>query len=284
MFGAESGLAFLAAGSPAAAQLFAVSASPPRFELTADPGHTIRNVVELENASLSSAIYTVSTADWTLGADGGVAFQAALAPGSCRSWVALEGLSIRVPPRSRYRFRFEITPPDGTPPTECRFAILFSGTEQEVKPVHGSTVSVVGQIGVITYVAVGEVRPQIEIVANDVAKLGGVSTPILTVHNIGTAHGRISGSLRGVDANGVRRSFTPSSLPILPGETRTLTLDIDEGAINGARLQLDAGRPEAPAKKTERPAPATAIVYPLTVQGTLRDGARSFSFAGTFSP
>ena len=131
LFGRIAGLAFLAAGSPAAAQLFAVSASPPRFELTADPGHTIRNVVELENASLSSAIYTVSTADWTLGADGGVAFQAALAPGSCRSWVALEGLSISVPPRSRYRFRFEITPPDGTPPTECRFAILFPGPSRK---------------------------------------------------------------------------------------------------------------------------------------------------------
>ena len=274
----------VAAGAPAAAQLFAVSASPPRFETTAEPGQTVRNIVELENASLTPAVYTVSTADWTLSGEGAVAFQASLAPGSCRSWVALEARSITVPPRSRYRFRFEVAPPAGTAPSECRFAVLFSGAEQAVKPAQGSAVTVVGQIGVITYVAVGPVAPQVDVVGNDVVRVGGVATPVVTVHNAGTAHGRLSGVLRGIDANGVRRTFTPSPLPVLPGETRTLALDIDQGAIGGGRLALDAARPEAPAKAADKASPADPIAFPLTVKGTLRDGARSFSFTGTFSP
>ncbi len=275
--------AVAAVTAPAGAQLFAVSASPPRFELTADPGQTVRSVVELENAADIAAVYSVATADWTLAADGGVAFSEALTPGSCRSWVALEARSIRVPPRSRYRFRFEVTPPAGTPPAECRFAVLFAGTEQSVKPTHGSAVSVVGQIGVITYAEVGAVAPQVDVINNDVAKIAGVLTPVLTVHNAGTAHGRLSGLLRGVDANGVRRIFTPSPLPILPGETRTLSLDLDETPAGGTRTQLNADRPEAPAKPMGEVRPA-AIAFPLTIKGTLRDGARAFSFTGTFSP
>lgn len=277
-------LAIFVGSDPAAAQLFAVSASPPRFELTAEPGQSVRNIIELENASFTPATYTVSTADWSLAADGGVAFQTAVTPGSCRPWVAVEARSIRVPPRSRFRFRFEVTPPGGTQPTECRFAVLFSGAEQEVKPAHGSALSVVGQIGVITYVSVGAIQPQVDVVSNDVIRVGGVLTPVLTVHNVGTAHGRLSGLLRGVDAAGVRRTFTPSPLPILPGETRTLTLDVDEVSASGNRLQLDAGRPEVPAKTAGRTLPPIAIVYPMIVKGTLRDGARSFSFDGTFSP
>ena len=40
--------------------------SPPRFELTAKPGETQRQVVEIMNADVQPATYRMRTADWTL--------------------------------------------------------------------------------------------------------------------------------------------------------------------------------------------------------------------------
>ncbi len=46
------------------------------------------------------------------------------------------------------------------------------------------------------------------------------------VRNSGTAHGRLTGFLSGTDAAGNKLEFTPSTLPILPGETRGIPLTL----------------------------------------------------------
>lgn len=72
-----------------------------------------------------------------------------------------------------------------------------------------------GQIALIVYVAVGDVKPMLKIVKADVVTIGGVQTPVVMVENTGTAHGRLSAFLSGTDAAGVQREFSPSTLPIL---------------------------------------------------------------------
>ena len=49
------------------------------------------------------------------------------------------------------------------------------------------------------------------------------------VENTGTAHGRLSAFLSGTDAAGKKREFSPATLPILPGETRRIALNVDDG-------------------------------------------------------
>jgi len=44
------------------------------------------------------------------------------------------------------------------------------------------------------------------------------------VRNRGNAHGRLGGFLTGVDARGRELEFAPSTFPVLPGETRALTI------------------------------------------------------------
>lgn len=237
----------------AAAQGFAAVVSPPRFELSAKPGERVREVVEITNASAQPATYRLRTADWTLAADAGVSFSDALAAGSCRPWVAIERREITVPGGGRYRYRFEVLPPADAPAGECRFALMIEGDEQSVRTSSGLNVPVSGRIGVIVYVTIGQAAPDLQLAGASVAKVDGKRVPVLSVHNTGNAHGRLGGFLSGVDAKGRTLEFTPSTLPILPKETRSIAL----GATDGANEIAD-------------------IAYPVRIKGVLEwgDGKR----------
>ncbi len=271
--GLTSGIVLIAA-APVMADDFALAVSPPRFELSAKPGDTVRAVAELNNRSDATTELNFATAEWELTPDGGVVLTEALKPNSCRPWVAIERRQTTLQAGAQLRYRFEVTPPSDTAPTECRFAIVISGAEEQVSPGENVSFPAQGQIALIVYVAVGEVKPSLQIVNADVVNLNGVQTPVLMVENTGTAHGRLSAFLSGTDANGTRREFAPSTLPILPGETRMIALNIDDGgdAIE-AQIQPQSSN-----------AVPDMISYPLTVAGTMNDSINSFSFEGVFEP
>lgn len=235
------------------AQEFSAVVSPPRIEIRAQPGDRVRQVVEITNTGARPAKYHLRTADWTLAADGGVTFAEELADDSCRSWVAIERHEIDVPAGGRYRYRFEMQAPAAAPVGECRFALMIEGEPQAVRTASGVTVPVSGRIGVIVYVAVGPAVADLQVVETSVADAAGGFLPVVTVRNVGNAHGRLDGFLSGTDAAGRRLEFTPSSLPILPGETRALPLS----ASDGSRAVTD-------------------IAYPVQVAGVIEwgDGKR----------
>ncbi len=265
---------FLVISVPAFADSFALAVSPPRFELSVDPGETVRAVAELNNRSDVATQLTFATAEWDLTPDGGVTISEALKQDSCRPWVAIERRQTNLQAGAQLRYRFEVAPPLETPPTECRFAIVVSGSEEEVSPGGNVSFPVRGRIALIVYVAVGDVKPALQIIKADVVDLNGVQTPVLMVENTGTAHGRLAAFLNGTDATGQKLEFTPSTLPILPGETRMIALNIDEGgdAVE-AQVQPQSGN--------EQP---YLITYPLEVTGTINDSINSFSFEGVFEP
>ena len=62
--------------------------------------------------------------------------------------------------------------------------------------------------------------------------------PAVFVRNSGNAHGRVSGFLSGTDASGRSLDFTPSSFPILPGETRAVALIATDNRDAQANVQL----------------------------------------------
>ncbi len=238
-------LSIFAVSGEVRAQDFATGVSPPRFELTAKGGDRLRQVVEISNASPRPARLRVKTADWALEPDYAVSFFEALQPGSCRPWVALERREVTIPSGGRYRFRFEVAPPSDTPVAECRFALLIEGDDQEVKTENGLAFPVAGRIGVIVYVAVGGAAPQLEVVGTRTA-MDAERAPVLIVKNSGNAHGRIAGFLSGRDARGRDLDFTPSTFPILPGETRAVALKATIGKDDAVR-----------------------VAYPVTIRGAL---------------
>ena len=231
------------------AQGFAALVSPPRFELSAKPGKTVRSVIEISNRSTGIGKYIVHTADWDLSPDFSVNFHDDLQPGSCRPWVSIERPQIEVPGAGTLRYRFEVAVPADAPPGECRFAVMVEGAEPSIARSKGLDVPVTGRIGVIVYVIVGEASAQLEVLGPKVETLNGKKVPALRVHNGGEAHGRMGGFLTGTDAGGVSYDFTPSDFPILPHEEREVFLT-----------------PSTP--KDDHP----TLAFPVTVKGTLEWG------------
>jgi hypothetical protein len=234
---------------PTVAQEFAAAISPPRFELGLKPGERTRQVIEISNAASQAATYKVYTADWTLTADGGVTFLDELQPGSCRMWAAIERREITVPAGGRYRFRFEVEAPADSPAQECRFAVMIEGAEQMARTTAGLNIPISGRIGVIVYANVGGAEPRLQILGAQVTDINGQKLPVLQVSNQGNAHGRLDGFLAGTDARGRRLEFYPSSLPILPLETRVIALTA-----------------------SDRPGSTVEVAYPVRIRGVLEAG------------
>jgi hypothetical protein len=251
--------ALLAIPAEAHAQGFAALISPPRFELAVKPGEKIRDVMEITNAGAQAAKYRLRTADWSFGPDASVTFDDALKPGSCRPWVAIESRQITVSPGGKYRYRFEVAPPADAPAGECRFAILIEGDEQQVQTPGGPAFPISGRLGVIVYVAVGSADPKLEVVGTKVGSVNGEDLPVLRVKNSGTAHGRLAGFLSGTDASGKKLEFNTATLPILPGETRDISLALYR-------------------EKDE----SIKIAYPITIRGKLEWGGGSTTFEQKF--
>lgn len=253
-------IAALCAPLPAAAQGFAAMVTPPRFEVTGKPGQTQRHVVEIMNADGQPATYRMRTADWSLDANAVVQLSDALTPGSCRPWVAIERREVTVGSGARYRYRFEVTPPaDAT--GECRFALVMQGGSDTVKAGENISIPINGQIAVIVYVTLGDAAPILDVVRSAVVERDGRKVPVIYVRNTGNAHGRLDGFLEGTDASGTRMDFTPSGLPILPGETREIPIDV---AADGD--------------------PHRAITFPVAIHGTLEWSGKSTPFEARFAP
>src|SRR6202166_4150326 len=228
------------------AQGFAALISPPRFEVAAKPGKTLRGVIEVSNRSTANAKYLIHTADWTLSPDFSVSFHDDLLPGSCRPWVALERPIVEVPGGGTLRYRFEVRVPADAPAGECRFAVMIEGAEPSIAAGKGLDLPITGRIGVIVYVTIGDGAPDLELLGPKITTLNGQQVPTLRVHNGGTAHGRMTGFLTGTDAKGISYDFTPSDFPILPHEEREVFLT-----------------PSTPTD--DHP----TLTFPVTVKGTL---------------
>ncbi|GAA5006657.1 hypothetical protein FNZ56_04965 [Pseudoluteimonas lycopersici] len=244
--------------SAVSAQGFSAVVSPPRFEDSAKPGTTYRNVVEIDNVSAESAHFTVKTADWTLLPDGGVQFSDALAADSCRPWVGIEAADITLGANGKRRYRFEVAIPAAAPRRECRFALMIEGDPEPVKS--GIAIPVSGRIAVIVYLSIGDAAPRLEITGQRVAKVDGQDVPVLQVRNDGDAHGRLQGFVDGTDAGGKRYAFAPSTSPIMPGETRDIPLQ---------------PQPDDPKS------PPPVLAFPVKLQGRLDSGAQRIDIAAT---
>lgn len=255
--------AWALAGVPmgASAQGFGAYVTPPRFEVKVTAGETLRQVVEIQHAGQQRGSYRVYTNDWTFLPDHSVAFSDALAPDSCRPWVAVERRDLSIEPNARYRYRFEISPPPGTPARECRFALMIEG--QEPARVQGQVnFPVGGRIGVIVYALVGDAAPRLDITGTRVLPINGQPTAVVDVRNQGNAHGRLEGFVNGTDASGKRIEMAPADLPILPGETRRITI--------------------TPVAEDGKPAPQ--IRFPLKIKGELEWGANRLPLDASFAP
>ena len=221
--------------NPASADSFSATVSPPRFELHGKSGEVIREIVEIDNAGDTPALFALRTADWDLTETGGLTiYPPQLQPNSCRPWLRIERRALRLQAQSGKRFRFEIHVPEDAPDGECRVAILVESGEDSGILARANNISfpIDGRIAIIIYVAIGDAAPELTVQSLKLQDVNGRLTPIAVLENSGNAHGRPSGFLEGRDANGKRIDFAIAQTPILPGRTRETAIweVIAEGA------------------------------------------------------
>lgn len=246
----------LALCAPAQAQ-FAAAVTPPRFEISVEPGQVTRQVMEITHAIPGTGTYRVYTADWHLDAAGALTFYDALQPGSCRPWVAIERKEVNVTQGARVRYRFEVSAPADATPQECRFALMIESKPQEVQANASASFPMSGRIAVIVYASIGAAKAVLEAGETSIAAFDGRPTPMLMVRNTGNATGRLSGVLKGTDATGATIEFTPESVPILPNTARRIALQAYE-----------------PGQRTAASVPPP-LKWPLTLRGVLEYGPDS---------
>src|SRR3546814_13929276 len=99
-----------------------------------------------------------------------------------------------------------------------------------------------------------------DLVGHEVHTVDGNDVPVLEVRNSGNAHGRLRGFVDGRDADGKTYALQPSTLPILPGETRDIAL-----------------APQA----DNADAPVPVIAWPLRPEGRLDSGKQRLDIAAT---
>jgi hypothetical protein len=245
----------------ALAQGFAAYISPPRFEVQIKAGEPLRQVLEIQHVGREKGNYRVYTNDWTLGPDNAVTFSNELSPDSCRPWVAIERRELSIEPGARYRYRFEISPPPGTAPRECRFALMVEGLNPA--QVQGSvSFPVAGRIGVIVYARLGGAAPALSLVGTETVQVNGQAVAMLRVSNTGNATGRLEGFVNGRDAAGQSVELAPIDMPVLPGETR--------------RIALSPVVPEGQSVPTLR--------FPLQAKGSLESGQERLPLDASFAP
>lgn len=235
---------------------FAAAVTPPRFEVTVEPGQVTRQVMEITHAIAGTGLYRVYTTDWSMDGNGALTFYDTLQPGSCRPWVAIERKDVAVAQGTRMRYRFEVAPPADATPQECRFALMLESKPQDVKTSELSSFPMNGRIGVIVYVSIGGAKALLEPGAVTVGSFDGRPTPMLKVHNSGNATGRLSGILKGTDAGGAAIEFSPETVPVLPGQTRSIALQPFEPGPRAASGAATASR----------------LKWPLSLRGTLEYG------------
>ncbi len=234
---------------------FDVSVSPPRLELRAKPGDIVRQTIAINNLGNDPGRYLTKTADWELGAAGDALMQeGAPKPGSCRPWVRLERHEISVAPGDTRNYRFEVHVPADAKNGECRFALLVSSDAGTVTPTGASFISIpiVGRLGVIVYVTIGDAKPVMKLERIGMQKMNGKHLPVATFRNSGDAHGRVSGHLEALDANRHKVDLIADESVILPNSARGVTLTPMDWSSG-------EGKP-----------PAFDLTLPMHIRGTLQ--------------
>ena len=208
---------------------FEIAVAPSRFEVSAKSGVRLGQTLDINNVGNEATEVSLRTIDWSYSPEGEVGYYDALQPGSCRPWVALERKTVKVAPRSKASFRFQIEPPADASRGECRFMIAIEGVEpayQANLSRGGASLSlpVTGRIAVAVYVALNGAEPKLALGQVGMKDVRGKRMPVVTVSNTGDAHGRLEGSLDATDAKGTTFEMVPDSSPIMPGQTRSIAL------------------------------------------------------------
>lgn len=137
--------------------------SPPTFELSANPGDTLKNSVRVDNVVDKPLEVTVETRNFTaLGEEGGIDLSTDEGAFALASWITVVPATVTIPARESKVFEFTTAIPTNASPGGRFGSIIFKTT---LKPVSGQNGVAVGQeIGALVFLKIsGEVTQKASI-------------------------------------------------------------------------------------------------------------------------
>jgi len=214
---------------------FAVS--PPTFELSANPGDTLSNVVRVENLSDSELTIEMDTRNFTAyGEEGAVGLTDEEGGFSLASWIEVPPTQEVIQPRSNKLIGFKVNIPNNAEPGGHFGSIVFRVVNS--KTVDGSGAALSQEIGALVLLRIaGDTTETAEILdfkpENTFNEYGPVSFDV-RIKNEGNVHVKPQGGVVIVDFFGRKvANVDISPKNVLPGAVRKIPLSWDRKLLFG---------------------------------------------------
>jgi hypothetical protein len=211
--------------------------SPPTFELSANPGDTLKNSLRVDNITNESMEVTVTTRNFSaLGEEGGVNLSEDEGEFSLAKWITVSPSSFTIPANESKVFDYTIAIPSNAPPGGRFGSIIF---KTAVKPISGQSGVAVGQeIGALVFLKVaGEVKENASIASFSVGSSLYDSGPVdfeIRVKNHGNVQIKPIGTITISNFLGQKIATIPiDEKNVLPGAIRKLSSKWDSGLLFG---------------------------------------------------
>jgi hypothetical protein len=228
---------------PAAADI-SLDVSPLRLELDVEPGTEVTDAIEVTNLGDAPVRLKAYLQDWYLDEVGTPIFQTVGHQAHTASpWVGAAPNDFLLDPGESETVRFTVSVPTAARTGGYHASIMLETNPVQTLAPEERGVVIRGRVATILYVTVGD--PATDVRIRDMARLtreDGTEAVTLRLENAGGAFFRLAGALEMVgEDKDLLQSVELPDVPVLPGATRTVTIDLPEGVGDAflARARID---------------------------------------------
>ncbi len=215
-----------------------LAVSPHTFEMSANPGDTLKNSVRVDNLVDIPLEVTVHVRNFSaLGEDGAVNLSTEEDEFSLSTWTSVTPAKIIIPARESKTFDYAIAIPQNAAPGG-RFGSIVFQTAPTTELGGGSGFAVSQEIGALVFVKIaGEVTEKASI--TDFKTIHGINNfgPVdfdIRVKNEGNVHFKPTGTITISDFMGQKVATIPvDSQNVLPGAIRRMSANWNSGWLFG---------------------------------------------------
>jgi hypothetical protein len=211
--------------------------SPPTFELSANPGDTLKNSLRVDNVVNEPLEVTVETRNFSaLGEEGGIDLSPSDGAFALASWISVAPAKVTIPAGESKVFEFTTAIPQNASPGGRFGSIIFKTT---IKPLNGQSGVAVGQeIGALVFLKIsGQVKEKASIETFGARSGLNEQGPVgfdLRVKNEGNIQFKPSGTITISNFLGRKVASIPvTGQNVLPGAVRKMSGEWDNKWLFG---------------------------------------------------
>ena len=199
-----------------------MSVSPPRLELTLEPGQSVTEVIRVSNSATEKVHFKVYPMDWILSQEGEfIPIPQGSGDRSASPWITINPQEFDIAPGGTQEVRLGVKVPRDVA-GGYRSVVFIESAPSQISGTFG--VAVVGRIGVVVYITIAGTAVRSGNITDLTAEFDGgkgILSGKMGFENVGNVHLRLSGSVEIRDTAGttVAKVEIPETVS-LPGAYR----------------------------------------------------------------